>query len=70
MISTFCSLAGRVRTAKLVLNSKYLPGLRMLAGIWSKVMFGLAMGYSFAAVAALALVCAAGTKSPSAKRRR
>ena len=41
--STRCGLPGRVRTASLVLNSKYLPGLRMLAGMLSKPMFGLAI---------------------------
>lgn len=71
-MSTRCTLAGRVRTASLVLNSKYLPGLRMLAGKVSKLMFSLAMGHSLLLAKAFAAGSASGTRtrSPSSRRRR
>lgn len=73
MMSIFWLLAARVRTALVVLNSKYFPGLRMLAGIWSKEMFVLAIYASSASgvtTARWATLWGALTSSPLCRRRR
>lgn len=46
-MSMRCPLAARVRTALVVLNSKYFPGLRRLDGIWANEMLALAMWAPF-----------------------